>query len=136
MLLYVVNDQKPLVYEIMVFIHLTPPPTFPYPQKLHIIFIGTDSTYLKGNDFLIPASDCTFTFYFQFAQQAVLHIAWCRASVVFLMLPTPSTCHSWQRATAWGFQQSPLSVLKACLLRKTAVRHRLVYFYIQLSYNF
>lgn len=55
MLLYVVNDQKPLIYEIMVFIHLPPPP-FPYPQKLHIIFIGPDSTYLKGNDFRVYTS--------------------------------------------------------------------------------
>lgn len=33
MLLYVVNDQKPLVYEIMVFIHLTPPPHLSLPPK-------------------------------------------------------------------------------------------------------
>lgn len=33
MLLYVVNDQKPLVYEIMVFIHLPPPPPFSLPPK-------------------------------------------------------------------------------------------------------
>lgn len=134
MLLYVVNDQKPLVYEIMVFIHLPPPLSLPPKTSYYIYWTWLD--LFKRHWFLIPASDCTFTFYFQFAQQAVLHIAWCRASVVFLMLPTPSTCHSWQRATAWGFQQSPLSVLKACLLRKTAVRHRLVYFYIQSLHNF
>lgn len=38
MLLYVVNDQKPLVYEIMVFIHLPPPPLSLPPKTSYYIY--------------------------------------------------------------------------------------------------
>lgn len=48
-----------------------------------------------------------------------------RASVVFLMSPTPPTCHAWQRAAVWGFQKSPLSTSRLFRTLMSWRKHKL-----------